>query len=587
MHANRFNPMIGVTTLLVCTTLVCAQGPAGTTFTYQGQLKVGGTPADGTYDFIFQLHDSPSLDSQVGFDYPVNDRYVGDGLFSVELDFGNVVTGDALWLQVRVRPGDSTGAYTDLSPRQPLNAAPYALYALDGPGSAGYWAANGIDIHNTNSGKVGVGTVTPLATLHVANDGTSDAIRTESIAVPLDAHRTSTTGTSPAIRGESDSQTANANAVEATLTSTTPGSGSAAVRGINRGTGGAGAGVWGSQDGSGVGVYGSVPDGTAVLGAASGTSGTNYGVRGRSWSPGGYGVQGDCSVGTGVYGIGGSTSGVNYGVRGQTNSPDGYAGHFTGGRNYFEGNVGIGAENPNWPLTIFPNASGHAMWTSGQVHLQRGGTALKIIHGVGGDNHSTEFDGSHINSVGTPFTPALNLNTASSGSVLIACGGGNVGIGTPSPSAKLDVAGTARAEVVEITGADLAERFRVNDTVQPGLVVAIDPDHPGQLCLARGAYNRCVAGVVSGANGLSAGAVLGNLPGQENAPAVALSGRVWVSCDATDRPIAPGDLLTTSDTPGHAMKATDHDAAQGAILGKAMTGLNEGRGMVLVLVSLQ
>ena len=51
--------------------------------------------------------------------------------------------------------------------------------------------------------------------------------------------------------------------------------------------------------------------------------------------------------------------------------------------------------------------------------------------------------------------------------------------------------------------------------------------------------------------------------------------------------IGPGDLLTTSSTPGHAMKVTDHARAQGAILGKAMTGLSESKGMVLVLVTLQ
>jgi hypothetical protein len=68
---------------------------------------------------------------------------------------------------------------------------------------------------------------------------------------------------------------------------------------------------------------------------------------------------------------------------------------------------------------------------------------------------------------------------------------------------------------------------------------------------------------------------------------VALSGRVWCWCDASARAITPGDLLTTSSTPGHAMKVTNHPKAQGAILGKAMTALNEGTGLVLVLVSLQ
>ena len=57
--------------------------------------------------------------------------------------------------------------------------------------------------------------------------------------------------------------------------------------------------------------------------------------------------------------------------------------------------------------------------------------------------------------------------------------------------------------------------------------------------------------------------------------------------DASHGVIKPGDLLTTSDTPGHAMKVSDHAQAQGAILGKAMSGLKEGKGLVLVLVTLQ
>ena len=68
---------------------------------------------------------------------------------------------------------------------------------------------------------------------------------------------------------------------------------------------------------------------------------------------------------------------------------------------------------------------------------------------------------------------------------------------------------------------------------------------------------------------------------------VALSGRVYALADATAGPIQPGDLLTTSARPGHAMRVTDHAPAQGAILGKAMSGLKEGQGLVLVLVTLQ
>jgi len=99
--------------------------------------------------------------------------------------------------------------------------------------------------------------------------------------------------------------------------------------------------------------------------------------------------------------------------------------------------------------------------------------------------------------------------------------------------------------------------------------------------------NRRVAGVISGANELGVGMVLANLPDDRDGQPVALSGRVWVDCDATGHPISPGDLLTTADRPGHAMAVIDHDRAQGAVLGKAMTGLDEGTGLVLVLVTLQ
>jgi hypothetical protein len=93
--------------------------------------------------------------------------------------------------------------------------------------------------------------------------------------------------------------------------------------------------------------------------------------------------------------------------------------------------------------------------------------------------------------------------------------------------------------------------------------------------------------VVSGANGLHPGVQMrqqGLCDGGKN---VALTGRVYAQADTSNGPIKPGDLLTTSAIPGHAMKVTDHAKAQGAILGKAMTALSEGTGLVLVLVTLQ
>jgi hypothetical protein len=96
------------------------------------------------------------------------------------------------------------------------------------------------------------------------------------------------------------------------------------------------------------------------------------------------------------------------------------------------------------------------------------------------------------------------------------------------------------------------------------------------------------AGVISGAGGVRPGLLM-RQPGTlaDGDHAVALTGRVYCNVDATAAPIEPGDLITTSDTPGHGMKVTDHGKALGAIIGKAMTGLDRGRGQILVLVSLQ
>jgi hypothetical protein len=157
----------------------------------------------------------------------------------------------------------------------------------------------------------------------------------------------------------------------------------------------------------------------------------------------------------------------------------------------------------------------------------------------------------------------------------------------------LEVKGTAAMSDVEVSvltikgGSDLAERFEVSDEAKPGMVMAIDPDHPGGLCIAKGAYNRRVAGILSGANDLAAGMVLADLPGAKHSKPLALSGRVWVYADATRKAIEPGDLLTTADVPGYAMAVTDYARAQGAIIGKAMTGLKQNKGLILVFVTLQ
>ena len=118
--------------------------------------------------------------------------------------------------------------------------------------------------------------------------------------------------------------------------------------------------------------------------------------------------------------------------------------------------------------------------------------------------------------------------------------------------------------------------------------MCIDPVHPGKLVTSARAYDRTVAGVVSGAGGINTGVFMGQPGSVANGQhPVALTGRVYVQADSSNGPIQPGDLLTTSDTAGHAMKVTDYTKAQGAIIGKAMTSLEAGKDLVLVLVSLQ
>jgi hypothetical protein len=141
-------------------------------------------------------------------------------------------------------------------------------------------------------------------------------------------------------------------------------------------------------------------------------------------------------------------------------------------------------------------------------------------------------------------------------------------------------------------GADLSEQFAVRvpegGSAEPGTVVSIDPENLGGLVVSDRAYDKRVAGIVAGAGGIRPGLLLeqaGRKEASGQVP-VALSGRVYVKADTSAGAIEPGDLLTTSSRPGHAMRVDDGDAADGAILGKAMGAVDPTTGLVLVLVNL-
>jgi hypothetical protein len=137
---------------------------------------------------------------------------------------------------------------------------------------------------------------------------------------------------------------------------------------------------------------------------------------------------------------------------------------------------------------------------------------------------------------------------------------------------------------IRLIGADLAEEFACHTEIEPGSVlVAVGPD---EVDVARTSCDRRVMGVASGAGDFRPGLRLGTRPGENRIP-VAVVGRAYCKVDAAHGAIALGDLLTTSTTEGHAMRAADPVAAAGAIIGKALGGLEHGRGLIPILLALR
>jgi hypothetical protein len=274
------------------------------------------------------------------------------------------------------------------------------------------------------------------------------------------------------------------------------------------------------------------------------------------------------------------------------------------------GRVGIGTEDPDARLVV---AGEGDSWRDGFIIVRNDGEDAGIqIHNGSQVRHHI-FNDAFMNS---RLRIAPNGDFATGGITITQ--DGNVGVGHTLPFRRLTVDGhayisgnlalgsgnTTRRLVVrgniliesEATadpvlelgeGLDYAEGFDVSAAlaIEPGTVLSIDPENPGKLSVSDEPYDTKVAGIVAGGKGLGSGVRLG--VGQFDYD-VALAGRVYCNVVATGGAIQPGDLLTTSAIPGYAMKATDYACAQGAILGKAMEGLEAGeQGQMLVLVTLQ
>jgi hypothetical protein len=239
------------------------------------------------------------------------------------------------------------------------------------------------------------------------------------------------------------------------------------------------------------------------------------------------------------------------------------------------GNVGIGAANPQNLLHVGSGTSSISSSRVNAVIASNAPDAGIAIAQNSGVNVLLQASGAGA-FIGTTSNHPVVFRTVDQDRVVIQSNGDVFMAGTLSV-----------AKDVILTGADCAEHFDlVQDTVcEPGTVMAISTD--GALDASAQAYDKRVAGVVSGAGSFRPGIVLDRQHSDEARPAVALFGKVYCKVDAEYAPIEVGDLLTTSDTVGHAMKACDPVRAFGAVVGKALGNLTDGRGLIPILVTLQ
>jgi len=346
------------------------------------------------------------------------------------------------------------------------------------------------------------------------------------------------------------------------------------------------------SDQAGVGVHG-----RSRAAGVVGESTTWHGVFGTTQSTtGGQGVAGDGPVG--VAGVGRTWIGVYGETHGTENGPAGVWGDGLDGGFGMKGHArglglaGVGGfhlaeDGDGGPGVLGDSRRGRGVQGQGAVGVVGIGNTWIGVYGetnavpesgsagVWGDGKATG-DGVKGVAAGPGKAAVCGFQLGNNGP-------GVFGQGNPAGSFQGNVVVNGNLEVtgdVVLAGADYAETLSSADVgIAPGTVVVINGQ--GRVAPCEREYDSAVAGVVSGAGGTRPAIVLDRHDGGVD---VALMGKVWCLADADVAPITPGDLLTTSTTTGHARRVGDLSRATGALVGKALTGLPDGRGMVQVLV---
>jgi hypothetical protein len=256
--------------------------------------------------------------------------------------------------------------------------------------------------------------------------------------------------------------------------------------------------------------------------------------------------------------------------------------------------VGIGTASPLTTLDI-----AGTLRSTAQV-VPSSGVGLELLY-FSGAGYLQAY--SRSASVYTPLKvegSTLSLNTAS---------GGNVGVGTSTPGAKLEVDGNVRltsgsgasitfadgtvqstAYTGVICGGDYAESVDVMGgrmNYEPGDLLVIDPKAPGRFLKSAEPYSTLVAGIYSTKPGTVGRRETTYAKTDTTAVPMAMMGIVPTKVTAENGPIKTGDLMVTSSTVGYAMRGTDRGRLTGAVVGKALGSLDSGTGVIEVLVTLQ